>query len=321
MVESFPPSDETKRLQALQSLKVLDAQPDARFERIIRLARRLFDVPLAAVLLADRGGSAPQQRELLEVFESAHRRAAGNGAAHDVFVVPDTASDPRFRRRTLTLDDRTVRFYAGCAVHASHGARVGTLCLVDTVPRTFGAEDLQLLAELGGMISEELSALSIATSDTLTKIANRRGFEHIASHILPMAKRLRLPVALVHIDLDGFKGINDSRGHEAGDRVLAAFARHLLKNFRESDVVARLGGDEFCVLMSGAPEDAVMETLRRLTARLEQCAAESIRFSAGIAMFDPSRHASIDDLLRDADHRMYESKRRNRAQRRRRSRS
>jgi diguanylate cyclase (GGDEF)-like protein len=321
MVESFPPSDETKRLQALQSLKVLDAQPDARFERIIRLARRLFDVPLAAVLLADRGGSAPQHRELLEVFESAHRRAAGNGATHDVFVVPDTANDPRFRRRALLLDDGTVRFFAGCAVHASHGARVGTLCLVDIVPRTLGAEELQLLAELGGMISEELSSLSIATSDTLTKVTNRRGFEHIASHILPMAKRLRLPVALVHIDLDGFKGINDSRGHEAGDRVLAAFARHLLKNFRESDVVARLGGDEFCVLMSGAPEATVMETLRRLAARLEQCAAEPIRFSAGIAMFDPDRHAGIDDLLREADRRMYESKRRNRAQRRRRSRS
>ena len=142
MVESFPPSDETKRLQALQSLKVLDAQPDARFERIIRLARRLFDVPLAAVLLADRGGSAAQHRELLEVFESAHRRAAGNGAAHDVFVVSDTANDPRFRRRAVTLDDRAVRFYAGCAVHASHGARVGTLCLVDTVPRTLAAEEL-----------------------------------------------------------------------------------------------------------------------------------------------------------------------------------
>ena len=319
MGESFATVDETKRLQALQSLKVLDAQPDARFERITRLAKRLFDVPFAAVCMPEHGSSAPADyRTLVEALETARARSrnGSSAVAREAFVVPDLLADTRFKRRSLAIDGRAVRFYAGCAVHAPHGARVGTLCVLDVVPRTLGSEDLQLLAELGGMVTAELASLSLATSDALTKLANRRGFEHIASHILPMAKRLILPLALVHIDLDGFKEVNDAQGHGAGDRMLTLFARHLLKNFRESDVVARLGGDEFCVLMSGAAEPAVLETLRRLEARLEQCAVEPIRFSAGIAMFDPARHATIDDLLHDADARMYASKRRKRTKRR-----
>jgi diguanylate cyclase (GGDEF)-like protein len=321
MAEPFATGEETKRLHALQSLKVLDAQPAVRFERITRLAQRVFDVPLAAVRLpAYDGVASAEHRALLEAIDQVLDRARHAGArsktARDVVVVPDLRADSRFKQRMLRLDGRAVRFCAACAIHAPHGSRVGTLYVLDVVPRTLSVSDSQLFAELGGMASAELASLSIATSDPLTLLANRRGFEQIASHILPMAKRLILPVALVHIDLDGFKSINDNQGHAAGDRLLAQFARHLLKNFRESDVVARLGGDEFCVLMSGATEPAVLEALRRLQMRLEQCGPEPVRFSAGLAMFDPARHASVADLLRDADERMYSSKRGKRVTRR-----
>ena len=311
--QTLPHEDTTRRLHALHSLKILDANGDARFERAKRMATRLFRAALTVVDVAGRNATGPL-RQLLDAFEAAWPRGAhAPGAGADIFVVEDTRLDPRFASDMIALEALKIRSYAGCSIHGPDGSRLGALCILDSKPRRFSTEDLELLAELGEMVQEELVALSLATSDVLTKLANRRGLEQIASHILPMAKRLKLPLALVQIDLDGFKEVNDSHGHEAGDRLLTAFARQLLKNFRESDVVARSGGDEFCVLMSGAAEANVRQTLSRLEAMLASAAGGSIRFSAGIAMFDPARHTSLADLVREADLQMYESKRARRA--------
>jgi diguanylate cyclase (GGDEF)-like protein len=309
MAEQTLPSEETRRLHALHSLKILDAHGDARFERVLRMAKRLFRAAITIVDVAGRTDAGPL-RPVLDAFEAAWPRAPhAPSAGADIFEVQDTKLDPRLAHERSALEALKIRSYAGCAVCAPDGSRLGTLCVLDSKPRSFSTEDLELLAELGEMVKEEFVALSLATSDVLTKLANRRGFEQIASHILPIAKRLRLPLALVLIDLDGFKEVNDSQGHEAGDRLLSAFARRLLKNFRESDVVARSGGDEFCVLMSGAAEAAVHLSLARLEALLARVEGGPIRFSAGVAMFDAARHASLAELVREADTRMYEAKR------------
>lgn len=313
MIErSTSPEETTKQLQALHSLKILDTHPEARFDRITRLAKRLFNVPFAILSLADLGRPDLSDSQVLDALETAAGLSAdeaGAGGSHQVMILTDTREDARFSAIPATFGGVEIRFYAGCPVHAPDGSRMGALCLMDTVPRNLPSDDVDLFRDLGEMVNEELSSLSMATSDVLTKLANRRGFERIASHIVPIAQRLRVPLSLVQIDLDGFKQINDAGGHAAGDRALAAFARHLLKNFRRSDVVARLGGDEFCVLLSGADEREVRQSLQRLRLRLERDGAYRIGFSAGIARFDPSRHASVDDLLKDADQRMYEAKR------------
>jgi len=132
--------------------------------------------------------------------------------------------------------------------------------------------------------------------------------------VLALCRRLKRPATLVIVDLDEFKKVNDVLGHTAGDRVLRAFSQHLLEAFRDSDVVARLGGDEFCVLLSGAEETHVDLLLQTLQKRLDADAAADagnprIQFSAGSAAYDPARHAGPEDLIGDADSRMYERKR------------
>jgi len=310
---TLPHEDTTRRLHVLHSLKILDAHGDARFERVLRMAKRLFRAAITIVDVAGRHEPGPL-RQVLDAFEAAWPPASHvPGAGADIFEVQDARLDPRLGHEMIALEALKIRSYLGCAVRAADGSRLGTLCVLDTRPRSFSTEDLELLAELGEMVNEEFVALSLATSDVLTKLANRRGLEQIAAHILPMAKRLKLPLALVQIDLDGFKQVNDSQGHDAGDRLLVAFARQLLKNFRESDVVARSGGDEFCVLMSGAAEADVRLSLARLEALLARAEGGPIRFSAGVAMFDAARHASLAELAREADARMYEAKRGRRA--------
>jgi diguanylate cyclase (GGDEF)-like protein len=85
--------------------------------------------------------------------------------------------------------------------------------------------------------------------DPLTDILNRRGFERELKRSLAYVKRYGTSVALVYVDLDGFKPVNDHHGHAAGDTVLKAIAAALVRNVRASDVVARIGGDEFAVLL------------------------------------------------------------------------
>ena len=171
-----------------------------------------------------------------------------------------------------------------------------------------------MMQELGRLIEDELSNLTMASTDVLTKLANRRGFHMIAEPMIALCQRAWHPATMVMFDLDGLKQINDEFGHEAGDSALKDFARLLLKVFRESDVVARFGGDEFCVLLTDPEEANSTCPLERLQERVDSHNAKrkqqyTLSFSAGVVPFDKKRHTSIDDFLRDADERMYSQKR------------
>jgi diguanylate cyclase (GGDEF)-like protein len=231
-----------------------------------------------------------------------------------VFVVENTTKDERFRDNPVVTDAPGVRFYAGCPVSAPNGSRLGTLCVLDTVPRQIGPEDVDMICELARLVEDELSTLTMATTDELTKLANRRGFQMISGPMIALCQRAWNPATVVMFDLDGLKQINDEFGHEAGDFAIKDFASLLLKVFRESDVIARIGGDEFCVLLTDPKEANPMCPLKRLQTRVDSYNAESqrsyaLKFSAGVVPFDKKRHESVDDLLRDADERMYSQKR------------
>ena len=101
-------------------------------------------------------------------------------------------------------------------------------------------------------LEEQLRQL--AFHDSLTLLANRSLFRDRVQHSLTIAQRGRLQVAVMFLDLDNFKSINDSMGHDAGDRLLQAVAQRLVKSTRFSDTVARLGGDEFAILLEGVAD-------------------------------------------------------------------
>ena len=302
--------NETQRLHALNDLKFLDTLEDGgRFDRITRLATRIFDVPIAWVGLTAQAGGAARLPEDLTVREVAQFQALSEQAllSEDPFVVRDMRN-----LRTLGATPgvgRGICFYAGHAVHAADWSRVGTLALMDRKPREFTAADLAQLADLAGMIDRELSLLSLATIDPLTRLLNRRGFLEIASHMLMFCRREQSPATVVAIDLDGFKVINDRQGHAAGDAVLREFARLLLKSFRSSDVVARPGGDEFYVLVSGANRQVTEMALERLGRGFRSSdlhrAQPGLSWSAGAAELDLSGTDGIEALVAEADRRMY----------------
>ena len=155
---------------------------------------------------------------------------------------------------------------------------------------------------------EQVRQLSIV--DELTGLNNRRGFLVLFEHHRELAVRKQLPLTLIFIDLDGMKRINDSYGHQEGDRALIETGRLLTATFRKSDVIARLGGDEFCVLLTEGSEQGGEVAINRLVANAESAVASAGRpyrlsLSLGIGRYDPNDPVPVDILIQRADHAMY----------------
>jgi diguanylate cyclase (GGDEF)-like protein/PAS domain S-box-containing protein len=159
-------------------------------------------------------------------------------------------------------------------------------------------------------LEEQLRQL--AFHDPLTLLANRNLFRNRVEHALALAQRTQQRVAVMFLDLDNFKDVNDSLGHDAGDRLLQAAAHRLVKSTRPSDTVARLGGDEFAILLEGISESADVE---RVAAAITRSFDEPLQLdgsdtyvsaSIGIAFSEPDD--DTEQLLRNADIAMYNAK-------------
>jgi diguanylate cyclase (GGDEF)-like protein len=159
----------------------------------------------------------------------------------------------------------------------------------------------------------ELESQSL--TDDLTGLNNRRGFLVNGEQQLTLARRNGQPVALLFVDLDRFKQINDTYGHAEGDRALIETATVLKRSMRDSDVKARIGGDEFVGLAINASEQSVTPIRRRLENALRAINSErhlpyDLTFSVGIFHCPADDESSIEQLLARADALMYEDKRR-----------
>lgn len=156
--------------------------------------------------------------------------------------------------------------------------------------------------------------LTLSLVDDLTGLYNRRGFMTLAEQELKMANRLKRGMFLLFTDLDELKDINDTYGHQEGDRALIAMASVIKETYRDPDIIARIGGDEFVVLAIEGASESSAENLRiRLNRNLGIFNAREKRrytliLSMGVVRYDPEHPASIEDLIAEADKRMYEEK-------------
>ncbi len=152
----------------------------------------------------------------------------------------------------------------------------------------------------------------MAFHDPLTLLANRILFKDRVQHALTLAQRGHAPMAVLFLDLDNFKTINDSLGHDAGDRLLQAVAQRIVKSTRSSDTVARLGGDEFAILLERIPTPAeakrVAESLIETLAAPFSLNAMEVRVAASIGLAFSTSAAGAEALLGNADIAMYHAK-------------
>jgi class 3 adenylate cyclase len=158
-VQPGTPNDEEARLAALRSLRLLDTKAEERFDRVVRLTKKTFDVPIAYVALIDsdrqwfksRIGMDPEQTPRNTSF-------CGHAILQDSpFIVPDARRDARFAGNPMVVGEPFARFYAGQPVRSPNGYKIGTLCVMDKKPRQFGPDDIEILTNLAALVEREFA--------------------------------------------------------------------------------------------------------------------------------------------------------------------
>ncbi len=326
------PNDEAQRLATLHAHAILDTPPDEAFDDIARLAAELCGTPVAMISLVDRERQWFKAKVGVDATETPRDISfCGHTICQDgLFTVEDAARDHRFHDNPLVLGEPHVRFYAAMPLRSPGGHALGALCIVDREPRAITEDQgrqLRMLARqacrllnLHHLLSRSRKA---ATCDDLTGLSNRRGLlDQLEVMIREAGDCTEQRVAVAFLDLDRFKRINDTRGHEAGDAVLCATGRRMndiietITNTHplEAACVARLGGDEFIAAVRGRFEPAWLE--HTLGPWLIYAVSQPVHWqgrqlacgaSLGFAV-DEGPGGDAEAMLRHADIAMYKAK-------------
>ncbi|WP_127144598.1 sensor domain-containing diguanylate cyclase [Pelagibacterium montanilacus] len=310
---------EDERIAALRRHGLLDAASDQDLDRVVKLAQTLLGSESAAISLIDRDRQFLISRCGIEEAEAPRDSSF---CTHTIrtdqpMVVPDATLDPRFIGNPYVVNDPKIRFYAGVPLTTADAYPLGALCVFDSTPRSITAEQLASLEQLAALAIQQLELRKLATIDTLTGVLNRPTILKVASHEIEDAKLHGRELAVLMVDLDHFKTINDEHGHFVGDAVLETIGQVLERALRKSDYVGRYGGEEFCVILPGVDADQALHIARRLRAAVESATIEcdgrtfKVTASIGMAVFD-EHHQSMPALLSTADKALYTAKGRGR---------
>jgi diguanylate cyclase (GGDEF)-like protein len=274
---------------------------------LLRHGRVVMD-DIRAVL----GRMSTDQRAKVQALQfhaqEVHRRAllvAVGGAPMGMVIalLVVLAFNDRMIRRLARMEDNVRRLELGEPMGSADDGHDEIGRLSRALVRS-GTEALELQAELQ----------RLATVDPLTELANRRGLMPLLEHQLDQARRHGHPVAIVFVDVDGLKTLNDELGHSMGDEMLCETAAILRDSFRAADVVARLGGDEFAVMLTAESASTADAAVSRLLGAIESSnrlpgRPYALSLSIGVACFDPEAPVSAEGLLEAADSSMYDHKR------------
>lgn len=313
MVNDFK-SDERGRIGALHRLEVLDTEEEKPFEKIVGLVQQVLRVPICAVSLVDHDRQWFKAKRGLDVNQTERNISFCTHAIQNdsPFIVRNAVLNPRFADNPLVTNEPHIRSYAGIPLKTPDGYNIGTLCAIDTVPREFPREEVEILSNFAKVILDELELRQIACSDALTGVASRGAWMDRARSELKRAQRYDRPLSVLIMDIDHFKNVNDTFGHLVGDVVIKRLADVAAAQIRDVDVLARFGGEEFVVLLpETASADAVVlaDRIRTSFAELEidELDGRSCSVSVGIAERETA-DSSLDTLLDRADKALYSAK-------------
>ena len=316
---SFPPNEE-KRLQVLQSYDILDTDDEQAYDDLTYLATVLCNVPTALVTLIDRDRQWVKSRINWESRQSSRDVSF---CAHailrpdELMEVPNTTEDPRFVRNPLVIRGPKIRFYAGVPLVTREGAALGTICVMDHRPRVLTGVQHRALESLSRQAVAHLELrLEIAEletqslTDPLTGAGNRRAFHRLLGSEWAQHSRSERRLAILMVDVDHFKRINDSYGHSRGDQVLQEVAETLSSSLRLSDSLFRYGGEEFCCVLPDCDSEAAQSIAERACFALKSSSSAGVKVtvSIGVSTALPNADISANCLIARADAALYLAK-------------
>ena len=326
-------STATIKLVNLPNAELVHTPLEERFERLTRLARRTLNVPVAGVML--RNGDKQWFKSIAgwNVAELPAHLTLCDWTLDErkLHVVPDMAADPRTAKHPYVTGSPMLRFYAGFPLYDRNAAPTGSFCVFDTKPRELSPSDERTLLDLAELTQQELHAedlskigaalgakLSVARReammDPLTRLWNRRGANVLLKAALERADREHHPVGIALLDLDNFKRINDTYGHQTGDELLRKVGARLVGAVRGQDLAFRVGGDEFLLLMIDADAAVAKRIAERVRRTITDDAIPSrvgplpASVSVGLTTRGPSEPLTVEQLLERADQALRRSK-------------
>jgi diguanylate cyclase (GGDEF)-like protein len=308
-------AEENARLAALRSYRVLDTGRESRFDDLTSLAASICEAPFSLISLVDTDRVFFKSAYGLDSREVPYPECFCGHAIRQrgLFEVHDTLLDPRFATHPLVLEPPRVRFYTGAPLVTPQDHALGTLCVLDSIPRKLQARQAETLRVLARQVMSQMELNLQAIRDPLTGLYNRRQLDETLRRELLRAGRNGSTVGIMAVDVDHFKRVNDTLGHEAGDAALRGIALNLAGSVREEDVACRAGGEEFVVILPGTGGQALRqraEAVRRAVEQVRISAGENalqITVSVGLAIF-PAHGKTEVELLRAADAALYAAK-------------
>lgn len=306
--------DEAGRLSAVARYEIMDTPSEPQFDHIVSLLKTIFKAPIALISVIDDRRQWYKACEGLGVGEIPRDMAFCNYTIQsaDILAIEDTTLDPRFASHPLVVGEPHLRSYLGIPLTSPDGYNIGTICIVDTRPRTFGADEYETLRQFAAVAISQFELRQIASRDALTGMATRRAFTEAAQRELSRFLRHGQPVTLVLFDLDRFKSINDTFGHGVGDAVLKSASAACEAVKRNEEQIGRIGGEEFAILLvnTGLPEAlTAAERFRKAieAATIEQQPALPFTASFGLSQCS-AETADVETWMDRADKALYAAK-------------
>lgn len=278
------PENENLRLETLQHLQCAYAPREERFDRITRTAKRLLHVPISLISIVEQDELWFRSVQGLEV---AHTPRDISFCAHAVahnkpFCISDTWYDPDFSDNPLVTGPPGIRSYLGWPLELAPGVAVGTLCVIDTMPRTFGAEDFEALKDLASMAEAELKITAMSSLqnkllmrlstmqrkgalDSLTGCWNIRGFRELLSVGFDDARSHGTELALCQIRVNNLEELAAAAQFSNLDAVTQLLAQVLRHRLPSQGALARLGPRNFCALVPSESQLTLEHQLAQLT--------------------------------------------------------
>ena len=307
--------DEFGRMSALHRYEILDSQREAPFDRITGLVRAVLNVPISTLSLIDADRqwykscfgmeSADLPRELSFCTHTIQSRAA--------LCIPDTLEDSRFAQYPSVTGEPFIRSYLGVPLATPDGYNLGALCALDVQPRHFSDGQIDVLKSFAALAENEMELRRIAQTDSLTGTATRRRFLLELEKVIASFTRRGQPAALLTLDIDHFKRVNDTYGHPVGDTVLRTVSDRLEAALRKEDLLGRLGGEEFGILLAGTDLRQAVQTAERLRCVLADSPIllnEPLGITASFGVCATDNECLSPELwLARADQALYDAKR------------
>ena len=317
------PDNDAERVAALQSAMCAYVPREDRFDRITRMAQRLLHVPIVLISIIEDDVQWFRSAQGLAVAETTRGISFCGHAimTPDVFQVRDTLADPRFANNPLVTGPPYIRSYCGWPLEIALGLRVGTLCVIDTMPRTFSGEDLDSLADMAHMVESELriNALTDNQKALLTQSSRDRrkllldpqtgcwsevGFIELLGRTLKDVVAGQVFAALCGIQIvnhDEFNVTEEQGGATVKAMVISQFIRQRLP---ANAILCRLPGGRACVLFASRDKDTLREQISGFLQEPDAAPVAGMVFpqkmhllSAGLRLEGPEATTAPDQLF------------------------